>query len=62
MPPQSPPSNEMWHTVINLYGVLRPGISQIRLTSPWDEMQEIIGTISYDPTDDKFLLLAQNLL
>jgi hypothetical protein len=58
VPPQSPPSNEMWHTVINLYGVLRPGISQIRLTSPWDETQEIIGTISYDPTDDKFLLFS----
>jgi hypothetical protein len=54
--PDSPPSNEFWHAVVGMYGVLRPGISQIRLDSPWDDDTEVIGTVSYDPTDDRFLL------
>jgi len=56
-PQQFPPSNEMWHSIVNEYGALRPGISQIRLDSPWDDT-EIIGTVSYDPTDDRFLLFT----
>ena len=56
-PPQSPPSNEMWQTIVGLYGTLRPGISQIRLENPWDET-EIIGTVAYDPTDDRFMLFT----
>ena len=54
--PASPSSNEFWHAVVGMYGVLRPGISQIRLDSPWDDDTEVIGTVSYDPTDDRFLL------
>jgi hypothetical protein len=54
--PDSPPSNEYWPTVMNLYGNFRPGITQIRLTNPWDETADIIGTVSYDPTDQRFLL------
>ena len=54
-PQQFPPSNEMWHSITNLYGGFRPGISQVRLDSPWDDT-EIIGTVTYDPTDDRFLL------
>jgi hypothetical protein len=47
-------SNLMWPAVINLYGVLRPGVSQIRLDQP--DGTEIIGTIVIDPNDDRFLL------
>jgi hypothetical protein len=47
-------SNLMWPAVINLYGVLRPGVSQIRLEQP--DGTEIIGTIVVDPNDDRFLL------
>ena len=54
--PDSPPSNEYWPTVMNLYGNFRPGITQIRLNNPWDETTDIIGTVSYDPTDQRFLL------
>jgi len=53
-PPQSPPSNLMWQAVIGAYGVLRPGISYIRLEQ--EDGSELIGTVSYDPTDDRFLL------
>ena len=54
-PQTNPPSNELWQAVIGMYGVPRPGISQIRLDSPWDD-SEIVGYISFDPTDDRFLL------
>jgi len=49
----------LWPAVINAYGVLRPGISQIRLNNPPDtESTEnpIVGTIVIDPTNDRLLL------
>lgn len=54
-PQTAPPSNEFWHAILQMYGTLRPGISQIRLSNEWDST-EIVGYISYDPTDDRFLL------
>ena len=56
-PPESPPSNEFWQAVVGQYGVLRPGISQMRFDNQWGDDTEIIGTVSYDPTDDRFLLI-----
>lgn len=56
-PPQNPPSNEFWHAIVGMYGVLREGISQIRFDNPWGEETQIIGTVSYDPTDDRFMLV-----
>ncbi len=57
-PPESVPSNEFWSAIVNMYGTLRPGISQIRFDNQWqDEGPQIIGTVSYDPTDDRFLLI-----
>lgn len=53
-PPVSPPSNLLWHSVVGMYGVLRPGISQMRLEQ--EDGSEVVGTIAYDPTDDRFLL------
>jgi hypothetical protein len=55
-PPDSPQSNVMWHSVIGAYGVLRPGISLIKLEQ--EDGSEVIGTIAYDPTDDRFLLFS----
>jgi len=49
-----PNSNLMWPSVIGAYGVLRPGISQLRLDQ--DDGTEVIGTIALDPNDDRFLL------
>lgn len=43
-----------WNTVVGTYGVLRPGVSQIRLTQA-DET-EVIGTVVIDPNDARFLL------
>jgi len=56
-PPVSPNSNLLWHTVVDLYGELRNGISQIRLTNPYDGT-EIVGTVAYHPGDDRFLLFT----
>jgi hypothetical protein len=53
-PPDSPPSNLMWQGVVGMYGVLRPGISYIKLEQ--DDGTEVMGTVAYDPTDDRFLL------
>jgi len=56
-PPESPPSNEFWQAVVGQYGVLRPGISQLRFDNQWGDDTQIIGTVSFDPTDDRFLLI-----
>jgi T4-like virus Myoviridae tail sheath stabiliser len=53
-PPESPPSNLMWQAVVGTYGVLRSGISFVRLEQ--EDGSEIVGTVAYDPTDDRFLL------
>jgi len=53
-PPDSPPSNLFWSAVIGAYGTLRPGISLIKLEQ--EDGTEVIGTVAFDPTDDRFLL------
>ena len=55
-PPSSPDSNLLWHNVVGVYGVLRDGISYIKLEQ--DDGTEVIGQVSYDPTDDRFLLFT----
>ena len=54
-----PDSNLMWPSVINLYGTLRPGISQIRLEQ--SDGSEVVGTIAVDPNDDRFLLFTADI-
>ena len=53
-PADSPPSNLLWHSVISMYGALRDGISLIALEQ--DDGSEVYGRVTYDPTDDRFLL------
>jgi len=50
-----PDSQLLWPAIIDLYGVLRPGISQIRLIQ--EDETEVIGTIALDPNDDRFVLI-----
>jgi hypothetical protein len=47
-------SNLLWNAVIDTYGVLRPGISQLRLLQEDDT--EVIGTIALDPNDERFVI------
>jgi hypothetical protein len=44
----------LWPAVIGMYGVLRPGVSQIRLDQP--DGSQVIGTIVVDPNDDRFVI------
>ena len=47
-------SNLLWAGVIGELGVLRPGISQVRLDL--EDGTQVIGTVALDPSDDRFLL------
>lgn len=53
-PPDSPQSNLMWPAIIGMYGVLRPGISLIKLEQ--EDGSEVVGTIVEDPADNRFLI------
>jgi hypothetical protein len=53
-PADSPQSNLLWSAVIGQYGVIRPGISYIKLEQ--EDGTDVTGTIAFDPTDDRFLL------
>ena len=50
-------SNEQWPAVLGAYGQYRPGITQIRLDDQWGDGTQIIGTVTVDPTDSRFLLM-----
>jgi hypothetical protein len=52
-------SNLLWPTVIDLYGTLRPGVSQLRLEQ--EDGSEVIGTIVVDPNDDRFVLFTVDI-
>ena len=52
--PSSPNTSLTWHQVLNAYGNVRPGISMITLENPYMDT-EIMGTITYDPLDDRLL-------
>jgi len=55
-PADSPISNVLWHSVVGEYGVLREGVSVVKLEQ--EDGSEVMGTVAYDPTDDRFLLFA----
>ena len=44
-----------WQAFVNIYGNLSPGISEVRLLQP-DGITEVIGTVSYHPTDHTLML------
>jgi hypothetical protein len=54
LPPVGPNTDVYWHSVLNAYGVVREGVSQIVLENEWMET-EIVGVISYNPDDDRLL-------
>ena len=53
--PANPNTSVYWHSVLQVYGTVRPGVSQIWLQNPYMET-EIVGTINYNPTDDRLLI------
>ncbi len=53
--PASPDTSLYWASVLNVYGAIKPGISQIWLQNPYMET-DIVGTIVPDPIDDRLLI------
>jgi hypothetical protein len=53
--PNSPNTDVYWQAVLNVYGVVRPGVSQIWLQNPYMDT-DIVGTIAFNPTDDRLLI------
>jgi hypothetical protein len=51
-----PPNTDLyWSSLLNVYGTVRPGISQIWLQNPYMDT-DIVGTIVPDPVDDRLLI------
>ena len=53
--PTPPNTNLYWSSLLNVYGKVKPGISQIWLQNPYME-DDIVGTIVPDPIDDRQLI------
>jgi hypothetical protein len=53
--PENPDTTVYWSSVLNMYGTVKPGVSQIWLQNPHMDT-EIVGTINFNPTDDRLLV------
>jgi len=53
-------TKDIWRSLINIYGVLENGVSQIRLLQE-DGFTEVIGTVAYNPTDDTQLIFNADI-
>lgn len=53
--PPSPNTDLYWSSLLNMYGKVRPGISQVWLQNPY-MATDIVGTIVQDPLDDRLLI------
>jgi hypothetical protein len=55
--PANPDTDIYWSSVLNVYGAVKPGISQIWLQNPYMDT-DIVGTIVPDPNDDRLLIYS----
>lgn len=55
--PPNPNTDIYWSSVLNVYGTVKPGISQIWLQNPYMDT-DIVGTIVPDPVDDRLLIYS----
>jgi hypothetical protein len=53
--PDNPDTTLYWTSVLNVYGTVRPGISQIWLQNPYMDT-DIVGTIEFNVADDRLLI------
>jgi hypothetical protein len=53
--PANPNTDIYWSSLLNVYGTIKPGISQIWLQNPFMDT-DIVGTIVPDPIDDRLLI------
>jgi hypothetical protein len=56
-PAEGQASSIFWKSLIDVYGELRAGISQVRLAIP-GTTSEVVGTVAYHPADDHYLLFT----
>ena len=53
--PTSPNTSLYWKAFLDVYGTVKPGISQIWLQNPYLS-NDIVGTIAFNPEDDRLLI------
>jgi hypothetical protein len=53
-------TKDIWRNLINIYGELNNGVSQIRLLQE-DEITEVIGTVAFNPADDSKLIFNADI-
>jgi hypothetical protein len=53
-------TRDVWKNLVNVYGLLEEGISQVRLMAD-DGVTEVVGTVSYHPTDDSMLIFNADI-
>jgi len=53
-------TDDSWPNLINVYGRLENGISQVRLLQE-DGISEVVGTVSFHPTDDTQLIFNPDI-
>lgn len=53
-------TKDVWRNLVNYYGELQNGISQVRLLQQ-DGYTEIVGTVSYHPTDESLLIFNADI-
>jgi hypothetical protein len=51
---------DVWRKLVNIYGSLNNGISQVRLVQE-DGITEVVGTVTYHPTDDTKLIFNADI-
>jgi hypothetical protein len=56
-PAETQPSTVDWPSLIDVYGELRAGITQVRLIIPGSS-SEVVGTVALHPSDDSVLLFT----
>jgi len=54
LPVSGPDTDVYWQSFLNVYGVVRPGVSMIAIENPYLD-NEIRGTIDFDAADDRLL-------
>jgi hypothetical protein len=53
-------TRDIWRSLVGVYGQLTNGVSQVRLQQA-DETTEVVGTVSYHPSDDSVLIFNADI-
>lgn len=53
-------TRDIWRSLVGVYGELTNGVSQVRLIQS-DETTEVVGTVSYHPSDESILIFNADI-